>query len=157
MELDPHLFGEGSACFGCAPEHPIGFRMRFTREEDETVRTRFLPTERYQGPPGLMHGGLVMTLADEIGAWTVVGLLGKFGFTAAASCRLSRPVRVGEEVLGVGRITRPGTRVVHVGVTLEQAGEAAFAGDFTFALVDEKAAEKMLGGPLPEAWRRFSR
>ena len=30
-------------------------------------------------------------------------------------------------------------------------------GAFTFALVDEAGAERILGGPLPEAWKRFCR
>ncbi|MFT3767835.1 MAG: hypothetical protein QM820_20485 [Minicystis sp.] len=62
--LDPHLFGSGQPCFGCSPEHPIGLRLAFTRRDDEVVTT-FVPGEQYQGPPGLMHGGLVTTLADE--------------------------------------------------------------------------------------------
>src|ERR1035437_4604721 len=99
MDLDPNAFGPGQPCFGCSPDHPIGFRLRFAREGDE-VRTTFVPTVQYQGPPGIMHGGLVMTLADEIGAWTIIGLLEKFGFTAQVSGKLRKPVRIGRELIG---------------------------------------------------------
>ncbi len=156
MDLDPDVFGPGQPCFGCAQDHPIGFHLRFVRESD-TVTTQFVPGERYQGPPGIMHGGLVMTLADEIGAWTIVGLLEKFGFTAQVSGKLKRPVRIGREVVGVGRITKPGSRVVTVGVTLSQEGEVAFESELGFVLVDASGAERLLAGPLPEAWRRFCR
>jgi len=104
-----------------------------------------------------MHGGLVMTLADEIGAWTIVGLMGKFGFTAKVEATLRKPVRIGEEVRGRGSIAKPGSRVVTVRVELEQAGGAVFRGDVGFVLVDEKGAERLLGGPLPPAWRTFCR
>ncbi len=156
MDLDPDVFGSGQPCFGCAQDHPIGFHLRFTRDAD-SVSTTFVPSDRYQGPPGIMHGGLVMTLADEIGAWTLIGLLDKFGFTAQVSGKLKRPVRVGREVLGVGRILKGGSRVVTVLVTLSQDGEVAFLGEFGFVLVDASGAERLLGGPLPEAWRRFCR
>ncbi len=156
LELDPHLFGDGQPCFGCAPDHPTGFRLRFAREDD-AVTTRFIPETTHQGPPGLMHGGLVMTLADEIGAWTIVGLLGKFGFTATFGAKLRKPVRIGVEVVGSGRISRPSPRIVTVQVVLEQAGERAFQADIGFVLVDEGGAEKLLGGPIPEAWRQFCR
>ncbi len=156
--LDPETFGPGQPCFGCSPAHPIGLRLRFTREGDE-VTTRFTPPPEYQGPPGIMHGGLVTTVADEIAAWTIVGLKRRFGFTAAIEARLLRPVRVGVELLGRGRITTDGSRLVTVAVTLAQEGADAFRGTFRFALLDEGGATRVLGSgaPLPEAWKRFCR
>jgi acyl-coenzyme A thioesterase PaaI-like protein len=156
MDLDPNIFGAGQPCFGCAPDHPTGFRLRFAREND-TVVTRFTPSGAYQGPPGLMHGGLVMTLADEIGAWAILGGLGKFGFTAQFSGRLRKPVRIGHEVIGRGTIKKPGSRVVTVAVTLEQAAERVLDAELGFVLVDASGAEQLLGAPLPEAWRAFVR
>jgi len=156
MDLNPDLFGAGQPCFGCAQDHPTGFRLRFARE-DGGVITRFTPTESHQGPPGLMHGGLVMTLADEIGAWTIVGSLEKFGFTAEFSCRFRKPVRIGGEVVGRGRIAKHGSRVVTARVTLEQATVAVLEAEIGFVLVDQSGAERLLGGPLPEAWKAFCR
>jgi acyl-coenzyme A thioesterase PaaI-like protein len=155
-DLDPNPFGENHLCFGCGPEHPIGFRLRFAREGDEIV-TRFVPGDQYQGPPGIMHGGLVTTLADELAAWTVIGLLEKFGFTASLSARLARPLRIGVEVEGRGRIEQESSRVVKVAVRLVQGGVDAFTGSFTFALLDRAGAERVIGGPLPASWQRFAR
>ena len=154
--LDGSLFGEGQPCFGCAPDHPIGFRLSFEKEGEEVV-TRFTPGERYQGPPTIMHGGLVATLADEIGAWALVLLLGRFGFTAEMQCKLRQPIRIGREVEGRGRIARPGSRVVGIEVELRQGGELAYTGQLKFALLDEEAAARLLGGELPEAWKKFAR
>jgi acyl-coenzyme A thioesterase PaaI-like protein len=154
--LDPHLFGEDQPCFGCAPAHPIGFRLRFEREGDAVV-TRFVPGDAYQGPPGIMHGGLVAALADEIAAWAIVALRGKFGFTAQFEGKLRAPVRIGAPVVGRGRIERDGSRLVGVGVELAQGEASVFTGTFTFVLLDEQGAERLLAGPLPEAWRKFAR
>lgn len=154
--LDPAVFGPDSPCFGCAPGHPTGFQLKFERSGEE-VRTRFVPTAHMQGPPGIMHGGLVMTLADELGAWAIIGLRGRFGFTAAIQARLVRPVRTGEEVLGSARIRLETSRTTQVEVELTQSGVVAFKGELTFVVLDEKGAEKLLGGPLPEAWKRFAR
>jgi acyl-coenzyme A thioesterase PaaI-like protein len=156
LELDPHLFGDGQPCFGCSQDHPTGFRLRFAKE-DETVVTQFTPNAGHQGPPGLMHGGLVMTLADEIGAWTLVGLIGKFGFTAHFRAKLRGPVRIGQVVTGRGRIDKPGGRIVNVQVMLEQAGTRVFESEIGFVLMDQAGAEKLLGTTLPEAWKRFCR
>ncbi|MEM9694518.1 MAG: hotdog domain-containing protein [Myxococcota bacterium] len=153
--LDPDIFGEASPCFGCAPHHPIGFKLRFERI-GEVVRTRFTPDARYQGPPGIFHDGLVTTLADEIAAWTVLGLRHCFGFTAALSGRLVHPVRIEDEVVGLGRIEADRRRLLEIEVELQQAGRVAFRGSFTFALLDEAGATRLLG-ELPEAWKPFCR
>ncbi len=154
--LDGTLFGGEQPCFGCGPTHPIGFRLTFVREADEIV-TRFVPTDAHQGPPGIMHGGLVTTLADEVAAWALIGLLGKFGFTVQIEAKLRGAVRVGAEVVGKSRIVKGGSRIVRVGVTLSQGGADMFTGEFGFALMDQAGAERLLGGPLPEAWLRFTR
>lgn len=155
-ELDPHIFGEGQPCFGCSPDHPIGFHLRFRVENAEVV-TDFTPGENYQGPPGIMHGGLVSTLADEIAAWAIIGVLGKFGFTAQMSGKFMRPVRIGIPLEGRAKITRETARIVQVDVKIRQADQDCYAGDFTFVLLDRNAAEKMLGRSLPEAWAKFAR
>lgn len=154
LEVNP--FGPGQPCFGCSQDHPFGFRLRFDRDGDEVV-TRFTPDGRYQGPPGIMHGGLVATLADEVAAWAIIGVLGKFGFTAQMSCKLHKPIRVGAEVEGRASIAKDTRRVVVSRVRLIQHGAEAFTGEYTFVLVDESGAERLLGGPIPEAWKRFCR
>lgn len=154
--LDPGTFGDEQPCFGCSPGHPIGFHLRFARRADLVV-TRFVAGENYQGPPGVMHGGLVMTLADEIAAWTIVAHKARFGFTVGVEARLSKAVRIGVEIEGSGRIESETARFTKVTVELHQAGALCFRGLFTFALLDEAAAEKVIGGPLPEAWKKFAR
>lgn len=155
-ELDGRLFGPGQPCFGCAPDHPVGFRLRFRVEGDEVV-TRFTPGDRYQGPPGIMHGGLVMTLGDEVAAWTLVGLRRRFGFTTRVDGRLSKAVRIGRELVGRGRIADDRGRAVDLSVRLSQDDATCFEGTFRFMVLDEAGAERLLGGPLPEAWRAFGR
>jgi acyl-coenzyme A thioesterase PaaI-like protein len=116
-----------------------------------------MPTENHQGAPTIMHGGLVTTLADEVGGWTLIALREKFGFTGTMSSRFPRPVRIGQLVEARGRIVRDGTRMVHVEVRLLQGGEECFTSAMTFVIVDQKGAEKMLGGALPESWKKFFR
>jgi len=155
--LDPtDFFGPGQPCFGCSQDHPIGFRMRFVEEGDEVV-ARIVPGDQYQGPLGIMHGGLVTTFADEVADWVIIGKLGRFGFTAAIDAQLKKPVRVGIELEGRARIEDDRRRIVTVRVRLLQQGDEVYTGKFTFVIVDQSGAERLLGGPLPEQWKRFCR
>ena len=99
--VDGKIFGAGQPCFGCGPDHPFGFRLQFVQADDEVV-CQFTPGERYQGPPGVMHGGLVSTLVDEVGAWAPVMLLGKF-VSARSPPSLTSSVRLKECVCYVSR------------------------------------------------------
>lgn len=154
--LDCELFGREQPCFGCSPAHPIGFHLAFARRGEQVV-TRFTPGPQYQGPPGLMHGGLVTTLADEIAAWAIIANKGRFGFTVDIKARLTKPVRIGVEVEGTGHIQKDNPRVIRTEVELRQEGALCYKGLFTFALLGESAAEQLLGRPLPEQWKRFAR
>ncbi len=154
--LDGRLFGEGQPCFGCSPTHPHGFHLKYERD-GEDVLTRFVPGPLHQGPVGIMHGGLVSTLADETAAWAVIAKTGKFGFTTSFSARLHKAVRVGVEVEARGKVISENRRVVKSSVVLRQNGEDCFTGDFIFVLLDKASAEKLMGGPIPEAWERFCR
>ena len=155
-DLDGSLFGPNQPCFGCAPDHPFGLRLKFTDEGEEVV-TRFTPEGHHQGAPGVMHGGLVFTLADELAAWVVIARLGKFGFTTHFSGKLQRPARPGLELTGRARMTASTTRTASVDAEVQQGEERIFAASFKFVLPDRQAAEKLLGRPLPEEWLRFSR
>lgn len=154
-ELDGSLFGD-QHCFGCGPRHPAGFRMRFHEEGDEVV-TRLTPGDGHQGAPGIMHGGLILTVADELAAWVCILKLTKFGFTARYEGRLQAPARVGLELHGRARIARKTTRTAEVAVSLAQGESTVLDGSFTFVLLDKAGAEKLLGRALPPEWARFAR
>lgn len=154
--LDPLTFGPDQRCFGCGPNHARGLRMRFTREGDEVV-TRFVGDEDQQGPPGILHGGLQTTLADELAAWTLIGLRGRMGFTAAMDVRLLRPARIGVELVGRGRITSEKGSIAVVTTIFQQGGKSTLRGRITYAIPTADDAEKILGRPMPPEWRRFAR
>jgi acyl-coenzyme A thioesterase PaaI-like protein len=154
--FDGAMFGPGQPCFGCSPDHAIGFHLEFTREGDDVI-TRMTPGEQYQGPPGIMHGGLVATLADEVGAWACIVFLGKFGFTVSLSARFTQAVRIGIETMARGRILKASSRFVDVEVVVSQDERSCFTSEFRFLLLDEGGAERMLGRPLPDAWKKFAR
>ena len=154
--LDGTLFGADQPCFGCGPNHPFGFHLKF-EQDGEAVVTRFVPGTQYQGPPGIMHGGLVMTLADEVGAWALLAFKEKFGFTASVEGKLRRPVRIGVETEGRAWIAKESSRVVRVEVRISQNNEECFVASLGFVLMDKFSAQKMLQGPVPEQWLRFCR
>lgn len=69
-------------CFACGHRNDAGLKLVFRREGDMVI-TEFTPDERFQGFPGVVHGGVLATLLDETlnrlalveGRWMMTGRL----------------------------------------------------------------------------------
>jgi acyl-coenzyme A thioesterase PaaI-like protein len=51
-------------CFGCGLANLFGLQMELSRV-GERVEGRFFAKQDHQGPPGVVHGGIVSTALDE--------------------------------------------------------------------------------------------
>lgn len=53
-------------CFACGKNNPEGMRLKFTYDEErDCFVCRFRLSQRYTGPPGHAHGGIIATILDE--------------------------------------------------------------------------------------------
>jgi uncharacterized protein (TIGR00369 family) len=91
-------FPEGQ-CFGCSRSNPVGLRLRFWKQGEE-VLTRHTVAKEHCGAPGVVHGGIVATLVDEVCCAVVAFLKGTYVVTGELTIRyvLPCPVEVGLEV-----------------------------------------------------------
>jgi len=154
MTLDPFAFGAEQQCFGCGPHNHGGLKLRFERDGEEVI-THWTPVPPYEGPPGLLHGGIQATLADELAAWAIVGLRGKMGLTSSMQLRLFRGARLGVVLEGRAKIVAEAEDVVTVEVKFTQENQQIFGGRISFRLLAKDSYERVVGKPLPEAWARF--
>jgi len=86
------------SCFVCGEENPIGLRQRFVTD-DKKVSTRFIPRPEHAGFKGIVHGGLLATLLDEIMVWACAVQTRKFGFCAEMTIRFQQPAKPGAELV----------------------------------------------------------
>lgn len=142
--LDPNTFGEDQLCFACGPKNSIGLNLTFERD-GQWVTTRWTPTVGYEGPPGIFHGGLQATVADDLAGWAIMALTGHMGFTTRLEARYHSPVRIGQEAVGRARIAKDLTRFVEVDTVLEQQGVTCFSASVTYAIPTVRTAERILG------------
>jgi uncharacterized protein (TIGR00369 family) len=84
-------------CFGCGADHPTGLHLSATVAEGVAVDAVFRVADAHQGAPGLAHGGVLATAADE-----ALGFLNYLLRRPAVTARLEvdylRPVPVGSNL-----------------------------------------------------------
>lgn len=106
---------DDSMCFACSPRNPIGLKLVFEQDGD-VCRTIFIAGPEHQGWGGVVHGGIVATLLDEVMAqWLWVR--GITTMTAEMTTRYSKAVPVGESLIIEGSL------VAEKGRLAEMAGK----------------------------------
>lgn len=91
------------SCFVCGESNAAGLRLRF-ETDGHLVQTRFWPRPEHIGFKGVMHGGLIATVLDEVMVWACAVGTRKFAFCAELSVRFLSPVQPGEEVIATGEL-----------------------------------------------------
>jgi uncharacterized protein (TIGR00369 family) len=97
-------------CFGCGTLNANGLQVVHHVEPGRSW-TELALDRRFEGWQGLVHGGILCTILDEVMAWALVGE-DKWGVTARMSVEFKRPVEVGRGIRAVGEVTRARRRLV---------------------------------------------
>ncbi len=88
-------------CFVCGADNPIGLRARSHLDGDR-VSLEFVPRREHAGWNGVVHGGLIATVLDEVMTWAAIVASRSPCFAAEFSVRLRRPLPPGTDCRAVG-------------------------------------------------------
>lgn len=128
-------------CFGCGMENPIGLKLFFYETDDGRVVARFTPRDEYQGYPGVLHGGIISAVLDEVLGRVCIAE-GRWVVTAKMEVKYRRPIPVGEPLTVVGKtVDSRGRRlVVHGELRLSDGRVGAEATAVFLELPEEQTA-----------------
>jgi acyl-coenzyme A thioesterase PaaI-like protein len=99
-------------CFGCGDLNPAGLKLEFRFEGNKAVAD-FLPQERHQGYPGLMHGGVTSAALDEAMGWAMYSL-GVWAVTAKMEVKFRQSLPLHQKATVSGEIIRNRGRLLEV-------------------------------------------
>ncbi len=90
-------------CFVCGRENPFGLKLTFYEISPGEVTVDYTVPEQYQGYPGVVHGGVVAAMLDEVtGRVHMGGDPPRFMFTARLNVRYRKNVPVGQPLRIIG-------------------------------------------------------
>ncbi len=102
-------------CFVCGLENSFGLQLRFHMTGPGEVRTQARIPDRFQGYPGVVHGGVIAALLDEVVARAAMGndpAQTRFMVTARLNLRFRRSVPVDQDLHVIGRVGRARRRTL---------------------------------------------
>jgi len=100
-------------CFVCGEKNERGLKLSFEFDrEKKRIKTIFKPQEWQQGFGGIIHGGFLATLLDEV----MVKLSYEIGIpavTAEMNLRFKEPTRIDRDIVVTGEIIRETKRIIY--------------------------------------------
>ena len=93
----------GYHCFGCCEANPAGLALRFKVEGDALV-CAFQTDRRHESYPGVIHGGIGVTLLDELMGNALALREHKLCFTVGMRTRFLAPLRTHQPYHALARV-----------------------------------------------------
>ena len=93
-------------CFICGMENPEGLHLHIFETAPGQVESTYIAPEHFQGYPGVLHGGIVAALIDEISGRAQMGsdpLDPRFMFTAKLEVKYRKNVPIGRQLKIIGK------------------------------------------------------
>jgi len=130
-------------CFVCGQDNREGMKLRFRYDKARDCYVcRFRLDERFMGPPGYVHGGIVATVLDEV-MGKVNKIHGVVALTRAMKIEYLKPVPLNKSLRAEGHaVSVEGRKHTNRGEILNAQGEVLARGEALFIAID---VERMFG------------
>lgn len=120
-----------SHCLLCGAENEDGLGLGFQVLPDESVYAVFAPSERHEGYPETLHGGLIAALLDSA-MTNCLFARGVIAVTARLNVRYLRPGRLGMPMEVLAMLVRSSRGVHYLDAEVRQNGGAVATASGTF-------------------------
>ncbi len=110
---------EYEKCYGCGQDNPIGLKMKIY-QQDNTARAEFTANKLHQGWSGVVHGGIVAALLDEVISYAAL-FQGMKTVTARIELRIKHPIPTGEPLTISAAVIRKTRKIAETRGTISLA------------------------------------
>jgi len=93
-------------CFICGVENPVGLHLHIYETQPGQVEADYIAPAHFQGYPGVLHGGIVGAIIDELSGRAQMGsdpTAPRFMFTARLDVKYRKNVPMGRRLHIVGK------------------------------------------------------
>ena len=93
-------------CFICGMENPVGLHLHIYEIAPGEVESTYIAPDHFQGYPGVLHGGIVAAIIDEISGRAHMGsdpMDPRFMFTAKLEVKYRKNVPISKLLKVIGK------------------------------------------------------
>jgi uncharacterized protein (TIGR00369 family) len=136
-DISKHLPTQKNLCFACGKDNPHGMKLKFSLDKDGGhFICRFRLSQRYTGPPGHCHGGIIATILDD-----AMSKLNKLRGVSAATSQMTveylKPVPLNKPLTVVSReVSKRGRRLTRSAEIIDQKGMVLARSRGVFVIID---------------------
>ena len=126
-------------CFICGLENPVGLHLHIYETEPGVVETTYVAPDHFQGYPGVLHGGIVGAIIDEISGRALMGsdpMNPRFMFTARLEVKYRKNVPIGKPLKIVGKAGKAKSRSAEAWAGIYDAETGELLADGTTLLMN---------------------
>jgi acyl-coenzyme A thioesterase PaaI-like protein len=112
-------------CFICGMENPVGLHLHIYETAPGEVESTYIAPEHFQGYPGVLHGGIVAAIIDEISGRAHMGsdpLDPRFMFTAKLEVKYRKNVPIGKQLKIIGKVGKSRAKSAEAWAGIYDAG-----------------------------------
>ena len=138
--------GLAGDCYACSPTNPLGLRLE-PFESEGGVEAEWEPRRHFEGWPGLLHGGVLSTLVDELTGYAATlafhardGADDRPVVTAEYTVRFLAPARSDRPLRGRAWVTELRERDASVEAKLDSDGTEVLRCQARYVRLREKPA-----------------
>ncbi len=158
LEQGGRLQPNSGPCFVCGLLNAFGLHLRFVQvAQDRVVAYTQVPT-RFQGYPGVVHGGITAAILDETAGRALMGTdpaNSRLMFTARLELRYRHPVPVNTPLRAEGWVLKDRGRTALCAAALYRAEERQPLAEAEALLVALPASMQQQLDPEALAWRIY--
>lgn len=127
--------------------NPIGLHLHLYEVEPGVIESRYLAPEHFEGYPGVLHGGIVAAIIDEISGRAHMGsdvTNPRFMFTGRMEVKYRKIVPIGRMLKIIGKAGKSKGRIAKAwaGIYDEETDELLAEGEVMHVDVPEEQLDK---------------
>jgi len=98
-------------CFVCGKENPFGLKITFFKDKNK-VKAEFIPESKHQGFQGIVHGGVLFSILDEIMGRTALITKRVMTLTVEIDIKYRKKALVGKKIIFTAQMTKDLGRMI---------------------------------------------
>ena len=131
-------------CFICGMENPVGLHLHIYETAPGEVESAYTAPDHFQGYPGVLHGGIVAAIVDEISGRAHMGsdpMNPRFMFTAKLEVKYRKNVPIGRLLKIIGKAGKSRSKSAEAWAGIYDAETDELLAEGTSLLIDVSAEQ----------------